>query len=239
MSPAGGKLAHWLKRLESFSPHEIELGLERVSAVLERMQLALPNTVLHVGGTNGKGSSVAILDSLLRSAGLRSGAYTSPHIHEFNERIQVDGLPVGDDEIVAAFERVEDARLSTRLTYFEYATLAALAVFDARALDVCVLEVGLGGRLDAVNAVDTSACVITNVSLDHCDWLGDDIESIAAEKAGVMRAGKPAVFGSDALPRRHRAARRRYRRRVDRCRSRLPVATARFGMAMARKGHRL
>lgn len=193
-------LADWLTRLESFSPHEIDLGLDRVREVLGRLELCLPERVLHVAGTNGKGSSVAMLQSMLMASGLRIGAYTSPHIVRYNERICVNGVPAPDPYIVAAFERIEALRGDIPLTYFEYGTIAALVVFEAEKVDVAVLEVGMGGRLDAVNAVEPTASLITNIALDHCDWLGNDIESIAYEKAGVMRPGRPTVFASTDLP---------------------------------------
>lgn len=193
-------LADWLARLESFSPHEIDLGLERVNEVLDRLQIKLPPRILTIAGTNGKGSSVAMAASLLTAAGLRVGAYTSPHIIRYNERICINGKAASDSAIVAAFERVEALRNETQLTYFEYGTIAALIVFEAAGIDVAVLEVGMGGRLDAVNAVDSTACLITNVALDHCDWLGHDIEAIAFEKAGVMREGRSAIFASPEVP---------------------------------------
>lgn len=200
MRDASGPLAAWLTRLESLSAHEIVLGLERVEAVLERLDLPPPGTVLHVGGTNGKGSCVAMLESLLGAPDRRVGCYTSPHLCRYNERIRIDGEAADDAAIVAAFERVEAVRGGVPLTYFEYGTLAALAVFADRQVDVAILEVGMGGRLDAVNAVEPTAGLITNVALDHCDWLGKDIESIAAEKAGIMRTGKPIVYGDRAPP---------------------------------------
>jgi dihydrofolate synthase/folylpolyglutamate synthase len=195
----GSPLSDWLARLETFSPHEIELGLDRVLDVVSRMQLGCPRRVIHVAGTNGKGSSVVMLRSLLASTG-RIGTYMSPHVLHYNERICVDGLPASDEEIVAAFERVDAARGDTRLTYFEFGTLAAMAVFEAREIDTAVLEVGMGGRLDAVNAIEPDAGLITNVSLDHCEWLGNDLESIGFEKAGIMRAGKPIVFADSRVP---------------------------------------
>lgn len=200
MSQAGLPLADWLRRLETFSPHEIELGLDRVLAVLERLALTRPTRVIHVGGTNGKGSSVAMLRALLAADGSSVGTYTSPHVFEYNERICINGRAASDGQIVAAFERVESARDGVALTYFEFGTLAALAVFDALQVDTAILEVGMGGRLDAVNAIDPDAALITNVSLDHCEWLGDDIDSIAAEKAGIMRRGVPVVFAARVIP---------------------------------------
>jgi dihydrofolate synthase/folylpolyglutamate synthase len=193
-------LAEWLVRLETLSPTDIDLGLERVERVLDRMALARPNTVFHIAGTNGKGSSVAMLETLLRQTGTRVGSYTSPHINRYNERIRVDGSEATDEQIVAAFERVEAHRDGEALTYFEYGTLAALVVFADASVDTALLEVGMGGRLDAVNAIDADAGLITNIALDHCDWLGNDIESIALEKAGIMRKDKPVIFGSRGVP---------------------------------------
>ncbi|MGB5492101.1 MAG: bifunctional tetrahydrofolate synthase/dihydrofolate synthase [Woeseiaceae bacterium] len=199
--PTGSSLPDWLAWLETLSPKEIDLGLARVKTVMDRLLLQAPGHVLLVAGTNGKGSSVAMLDALLGAAGYRVGAYTSPHLLRYNERIAVAGVPVSDDQIVAAFERIEAVRDDLLLTYFEYGTLAALLVFSELDLDVWVLEIGLGGRLDACNAVEPTASLITNVSLDHCDWLGEDVETIAIEKAGVMRKGVPTVFGSRDVPR--------------------------------------
>ncbi len=201
MSPAATRLSDWLERLASFSPHEIELGLDRTATVLDRLALARPANVLTVAGTNGKGSSVALAESLCRSGGSLVGAYTSPHVRRYNERIVVDGKVASDREIVAAFERVDAARGDVPLTYFEFGTLAALAVFADRGVDQAILEVGMGGRLDAVNAIDPDASLITNISLDHCDWLGDDVEAIGREKAGIMRNSRPTVFASREVPR--------------------------------------
>lgn len=194
-------LADWLAWLETLSPREIVLGLDRVQDVLGRLELGRPKRVVHVAGTNGKGSCAAMLESLFRELGGTVGCYTSPHIVDYNERIRVDGVPVEDAEIVAAFERVEAVRQGVPLTYFEYGTLAALLVFERAGAESLVLEIGMGGRLDAVNAVEPDAGIVTNVTLDHCDWLGPDVETIAREKAGIMRAGKPLVFGSEDLPR--------------------------------------
>ncbi|MCH7898414.1 MAG: bifunctional folylpolyglutamate synthase/dihydrofolate synthase [Proteobacteria bacterium] len=200
MSHSGSSLADWLLRLESFSPQEIQLGLERVLAVIERLDLAMPDTTFHIAGTNGKGSSVAFAQALLSASGAVVGTYTSPHVFEFNERICIDAEAATDAEIIAAFERIDAARGDTALTYFEFGTIAALIVFEARDVDIQILEVGMGGRLDAVNAVEPTAGLITNISLDHCDWLGDNVESIAREKAGIMRAGKCTVFASPEMP---------------------------------------
>ncbi len=200
MLSAAAPLSDWLTWLETLSPNEIELGLERVATVLESLALPMPEHLLLIAGTNGKGSSVAMADALLRASGQRVGAYTSPHISRYNERIVIAGEPVDDTTIIAAFRAVAAARGETQLTYFEFGTLAAAVIFAAASLDVWLLEVGLGGRLDATNAFEPSASLITNVSLDHCDWLGDDVEEIAVEKAGVMRAGVPTVFGAREVP---------------------------------------
>jgi dihydrofolate synthase/folylpolyglutamate synthase len=200
MAPTGKPLSAWLTWLEGLSPNEIDLGLERVHEVLERLELPVAEHVITVAGTNGKGSSVAMLSALLSAAGKRVGAYTSPHIIDYNERIVVLGRKASDVEIVAAFERIESVRRDVPLTYFEYGTLAAFVIFSEADLDVWVLEIGMGGRLDACNAIDPTGALITSVSLDHCDWLGEDVETIAAEKAGVMRGGIPVVFGSAEVP---------------------------------------
>ncbi len=193
-------LSDWLPWLETLSPREIVLGLERVHEVLDRLELARPALVVTVAGTNGKGSSATMLEALLRSGGSRTGCYTSPHISRYNERIRIDAQPASDEEIVKALALVEEVRGDVPLTFFEFGTLAALVTFDAANADAWVLEVGLGGRLDAVNAIEPHASLITNVSLDHCAWLGDSIEAIATEKAGIMRASRPVIFGSPDLP---------------------------------------
>ncbi len=194
-------LEQWLSWQESLHPSEIELGLERVSTVFARLQAGPPPfTVITVAGTNGKGSSVAMLESILVTAGYRVGTYTSPHLLRYNERVRLSGQPVADGLLVEAFARIDVARADTSLTYFEFGTLAALDIFFRQPLDVVILEVGLGGRLDAVNIVDADVALITSISLDHTDWLGEDIEAIAAEKAGIMRAGKAAVFSGTDIP---------------------------------------
>ena len=200
MLPAGSSLPAWLAWLETLSPSEINLGLERVREVLDRLDLQLPAHILIIGGTNGKGSSVAMAGALLRAGGYRVGSYTSPHIVDYNERIAVGDRLASDDEIIRAFETIEAVRNSVPLTYFEYGTLAAFVVFAEACLDVWVLEVGMGGRLDATNVVDPSAALITNVALDHCAWLGEDVETIATEKAGIMRPGIPVVYGGTDVP---------------------------------------
>jgi dihydrofolate synthase/folylpolyglutamate synthase len=193
-------LDDWLPWLETLSPREIDLGLDRVDTVLKVLDLPRAERVIIVAGTNGKGSSVAMLEALLANAGYKTACYTSPHVLRYNERIRIDGLAASDDEIIAAFERVQSARQDVALTYFEFGTLAALVAFAESGADTLILEVGMGGRLDAVNAVEPDACLITNIALDHTDWLGDDTESIAAEKAGIMRTSKPVVFGAAIWP---------------------------------------
>ena len=194
-------LAAWLERIERQHPKSIELGLDRVRAVAQRMGLQRPAArVITVAGTNGKGSTVAFVEAIARAAGWRVGAYTSPHLLAYNERVRIDGRDADDAVLVAGFEAVDAARADTPLTYFEYGTLCALWLFQRARLDLAVLEVGLGGRLDAVNLVDADVAVVTTVDLDHMDWLGADRESIGFEKAGIARPSKPLVLGEDDPP---------------------------------------
>jgi dihydrofolate synthase/folylpolyglutamate synthase len=194
-------LADWLRWQETLHPSAIDLGLDRMRRTLQRLDWRQPACpVITVGGTNGKGSTVALTAQILRAAGYRVGTFTSPHLIRYNERIVIDGREISDASLVAAFERIDAARGSDTLTFFEFNTLAALLVFDTAGLDAMVLEVGLGGRLDSVNAVDPDVAVVTSIALDHCDWLGSDVESIGREKAGIFRAGKPAIFGSREMP---------------------------------------
>ena len=194
-------LADWLAFIEAQHPKSIALGLDRVRDVAARMGLGRPaKHVVTVAGTNGKGSTVAFVEAIARAAGWKVGAYTSPHLRRYNERVRIDGRDADDAALVAGFEAVEAARGDTPLTYFEYGTLCALWLFQRSALDLAVLEVGLGGRLDAVNLVDPDVAVITTVDLDHQDWLGGDREAIGAEKAGIARAWKPLVIGDDDPP---------------------------------------
>lgn len=177
------------------------MGLDRVRAVLGRLGLRPPaGRVITVGGTNGKGSTITLVHDVLRAAGGHPGLYTSPHLVSYNERIRIGDRPVADDSLVAAFERVEAARGGLPLTYFEFGTLAALACFADAGCDTWLLEVGLGGRLDAVNALDADIAVITTIGLDHQEWLGDSIEAIAAEKAGILRGGSLALYGDTPVP---------------------------------------
>jgi dihydrofolate synthase/folylpolyglutamate synthase len=194
-------LDQWLQWQERLHPSSIDLGLERVAQAWRRLRPeGLGCTVITVGGTNGKGSSVAMLDAILRAGGYRVGRYTSPHLLRYNERICIDGAEVDDAALCAAFQRVDDARGDISLTYFEFGTLAALDLFAAGRLDVALLEVGLGGRLDAVNIVDADAALVTGIARDHTDWLGEDLDGIAREKAGIFRSGRPAVIGQADAP---------------------------------------
>ncbi|WP_432767055.1 bifunctional tetrahydrofolate synthase/dihydrofolate synthase [Xanthomonas campestris] len=189
-------LSDWLAYIEQQHPQNIAMGLERVREVAARLQIAAPAThVIVVGGTNGKGSTVAFIEAIGRAAGWKVGAYTSPHLLRYNERVRIDGVEASDAQLVAAFVAVEAARGDTALTYFEFGTLAALWLLQQSALELAVLEIGLGGRLDAVNIIDADVAVITTVDIDHTDWLGEDREAIGAEKAGIIRGWKPVVLG--------------------------------------------
>lgn len=177
------------------------MGLARVTLVARALGVDEPRCpVITVGGTNGKGSTVAHLDALLRATGASTGMFTSPHFLRYNERIQVGGVEATDEELVAAFERIEQARGTTTLTFFEFNLLAALVIFAGRAVDVAILEVGLGGRLDAANLVDADVAIVCSIGFDHRDYLGDTLEQIGAEKAGIFRPGRPAVLGTPNLP---------------------------------------
>jgi len=193
-------LSDWLAYLEHIHPWAIDMGLERVSAVRDRLGLRPDFPIITVGGTNGKGSVCAMLEAILSGAGYRVGLYASPHLLRYNERVRVARREVDDARLVSAFERVENARAPDSLTYFEFGTLAAVDIFIRENVDVAVLEVGLGGRLDAVNAFDADCTVVTTVDFDHMDYLGPDRESIGREKAGIFRAGVPAVCGDEEPP---------------------------------------
>lgn len=194
-------LAEWLAYQEHVNPHSVELGLDRVREVWRRMGAPAPaRHVITVGGTNGKGSTVALLEAMLTAAGLHVGSFTSPHLLDYNERVRIDGANAHDAALIASFERIEAARGAGQdnavpLTYFEFGTLAALDLFARAGLDVAILEVGLGGRLDAVNIIDADVAIITTIDLDHMDWLGPDRDSIGREKAGIARAGRPVIVG--------------------------------------------
>jgi dihydrofolate synthase / folylpolyglutamate synthase len=195
------RLADWLSWQETLHPTAIDLGLDRLRTTLDQLGWRQPTCpVITIGGTNGKGSSVALLSQILACAGYRVGAFTSPHLLRYNERIVIDGREISDASLMAAFERIDDARGAQTLTFFEFNALAALLVFETAGLDVIILEVGMGGRLDAVNVVDADVAFVTSIALDHCDWLGGDVETIGREKAGIFRAHRPAVFGSMQMP---------------------------------------
>lgn len=189
-------LQEWLKWQEGLNPRIIDLGLERSADVYRRLN---PDNIkpptITVAGTNGKGSCIAFLEAIYRAQGYKVGAYTSPHILHYNERIKIDGQALGDDVICAAFERIDAVRGDYTLSYFEFGTLAALDLFRRAAVDVQLLEVGLGGRLDAVNIVDADVAIVTSICIDHVDWLGETREAIGREKAGIFRRGVPAVIG--------------------------------------------
>ena len=194
-------LQDWLAHCERLHPRQIELGLERVQSVAKRMGLRFDCPVITVAGTNGKGSTCAMLEAIALQAGYRTGVFTSPHLVDFEERCRLRGEIVTAQELLPHFERVEAARQDVSLTYFEFTTLAILGLMAASALDVAILEVGLGGRLDAVNIIDTDCAVITSIALDHMEFLGPDLESIGREKAGIMRTGKPAIVSDPVPPR--------------------------------------
>ena len=201
-------LAAWLDFLETLHPKSIAMGLDRVRAVHARLAAEIRCPVVTVAGTNGKGSTCALLDAILRCAGYRAGLYTSPHLLRYNERVRIAGNDATDAELIEAFNAVEDARLATSsaegtpvtLTYFEFGTLAALWLFSRAALDALILEVGLGGRLDAVNIVDADVAILTSVDIDHVDYLGPTREDIGREKSGIFRAGRPALCADPDPP---------------------------------------
>lgn len=196
----------WLSWQMQLHPKAVALGLERVAAVWARLgPESLPFPLITVGGTNGKGSCVAMAEAICRAAGYRTGVYSSPHLLRYNERVRLDGEDVSDALLCEAFARIDRARGETVLTYFEFGTLAALDIFVRRAPDVVILEVGLGGRLDAVNLWDADVSVVTSIGLDHTAWLGDSLDHIAIEKAGIFRPGRPAVIGQRDAPARLRA----------------------------------
>ena len=201
MAAASRSLEEWLALQEAVHPKSIDMGLARVAAVARRLGLERPAAVaITVAGTNGKGSTVAHLEALLLASGRTTGLFTSPHLIRYNERIRVNGVEVADPELIAAFERIEAARGATTLTFFEYNTLAALAIFARRRVEFALLEVGLGGRLDATNLVDADVAVLCSVGLDHRDYLGETVEQIGAEKAGIFRRARPAVLGTASMP---------------------------------------
>jgi dihydrofolate synthase/folylpolyglutamate synthase len=196
-------LDEWLDWQTSLNPREIELGLSRISTVAQRLNLLSPSfPIISVAGTNGKGSSVILLDAILSAAGYRVGRYTSPHLLRYNERICIGGIEATEAQLCQAFDLIEEVRNEIALTFFEFNTLAALLVFQHNEIDLAVLEVGLGGRLDAVNIFDPEIALVTAIDIDHTDWLGHDRESIGFEKAGIFRAQRPAVCSDPNPPQR-------------------------------------
>jgi dihydrofolate synthase/folylpolyglutamate synthase len=194
-------LADWLEYQQRQHAQPIALGLQRVRMVWQALGAPSPaRCVISVGGTNGKGSTVAFLEAMLRARGLRVGAYTSPHLLRYNERVRIDAREADDAALCAAFARIEQARGAIPLTYFEYGTLAALLLFADARLEVALLEVGLGGRLDAVNIIDADAAIVTTIGIDHTEYLGADRDSIGREKAGIARSGRPLILGSSDVP---------------------------------------
>jgi dihydrofolate synthase/folylpolyglutamate synthase len=193
-------LADWLSYLESLHPKTIALGLERVAEVKQRLALHPDFPVIIIGGTNGKGSVCAMLEAMLHAAGYKVGCYTSPHLLHYNERVRIAKQQASDDELCASFAAIEQARGDIALTYFEFGTLAAMQCFIEHQVDVAILEVGLGGRLDAVNVFDADVAVVTSVDIDHVDYLGDTREKIAFEKAGIFRSGRVAICADGDVP---------------------------------------
>ena len=196
-------LDQWLSFIEAGHPEEIDLGLERTLKVALELGIKdIVHPVVTVAGTNGKGSTIAYMSEILKQSGIRVGCYTSPHFLRYNERVTINGQPVDDQLLCDSFSRIESARskVNVPLTYFEFGTLAALDIFNRQAIDVVLLEVGLGGRLDAVNIVDPDVAVVTTVAIDHESWLGSDREVIGLEKAGVFRSGRPAIYGEEDVP---------------------------------------
>lgn len=195
------ELSDWLRWQEGLHSSEIDMGLERVRAVAQKMDLLTPEAkVVSIAGTNGKGSCVATFETLCLSQGLSVGTFTSPHLLRYNERIRVNGVDVDDQSICESFERIDQARGSISLTYFEFGTLAAIDIFQQRGVDIMVLEVGLGGRLDAVNIMDADVAIVTSIALDHQDWLGSDISVIGHEKAGIYRPHRWAICADETAP---------------------------------------
>lgn len=200
MSTDPQTLQEWLTHVEGLSTRTIELGLERVRRVRDLLAARTDGVVITVGGTNGKGSTCAMLESILLAAGYRVGVYSSPHLLRYNERVRINRLDASDEQLCESFRMVESVRGEVPLTYFEYGTLAAWWLFCQAKLDVIILEVGLGGRLDAVNAFEPDCAVVTSVAMDHMEYLGDTREKIGYEKAGIFRAGKPAICGDPCPP---------------------------------------
>ena len=194
----GGELDRWLSYIEEQHVKDIDMGLDRMNLMIDRLGLGNPDhKVITVAGTNGKGSTCVATEQLLLSHGLRVGTTLSPHVFRFNERIRVQGIELSDQDICESFEIIESARDGLPLTYFEFSSLAALVVFDQADLDIAILEIGLGGRLDAFNVVDADVAVITSIGYDHQEFLGDSLEEIGAEKAGIFRSKQTVVLGAN------------------------------------------
>lgn len=199
---SASSLSQWLAYLETLHPSAIDMGLARISEVAKRLQLTLPCVRITVGGTNGKGSTCAMLEAIYLAAGYKVGTYSSPHLVTYNERIRLNGANADDAHIVEQFVRIDAARGDITLSYFEFSTLAAMLLFEARQVDVAILEVGLGGRLDAVNMLDADCAIITSVDLDHQEYLGNDREQVGWEKAHIFRQGRPAICADPVPPKR-------------------------------------
>lgn len=198
---ATSPISMWLHYLENIHTTAIDLGLERVAKVAKQANLTKPAPkVITVAGTNGKGSTCAIMEAILIDAGYKVGVYSSPHLIEYNERVRINGINATDEQLTQAFSFIEQSRGETSLSFFEFGTLAALRAFQLEKLDVVILEVGLGGRLDATNVVDHDVSIITSLAIDHVDWLGSDINVIGFEKAGIFRANRPAICGQPKAP---------------------------------------
>ena len=194
-------LEYWLDYIQTVGSKEIDLGLQRIKPIYEQLiKSKIASKVIVVGGTNGKGTTTEFLGQLLVSKHKTVGTFTSPHLFNFNERIKINGKPVSDESIVESFKLIEESRGSTNLTYFDFSTLAALLIFNKSKVDYMVLEIGLGGRLDPVNIVDSDIAILTNVELDHQDWLGEDRESIGKEKADIFKLDKPVIIGQHEVP---------------------------------------
>lgn len=194
-------LEFWLDYIQTLEPKEIELGLERIKPIYEKLiKSKISSKVIVVGGTNGKGTAVEFLSQLLMAKNKTVGTFTSPHLFHFNERIKINGMTVSDELIIESFKLIDESRGSTHLTYFDFSTLASLITFNEFNVDFMVLEIGLGGRLDPVNVVDSDIAILTNVELDHQGWLGEDRESIGKEKAGIFKSQKPVILGQHKVP---------------------------------------
>ena len=233
-------LAQWLEYQQRVHPQAMDFTLERMHLLLGRLGLGRPAArVITVGGTNGKGSVSATLESIASAAGLSVGMYTSPHLARYTERIRINGAEIDEPRLLATFERIEAARGTTTLTYFEYATLAALAAFAEAGVSLIILEVGLGGRLDAVNAIDADVAVVVSISLDHTEYLGTTLEQIGREKAGIFRAGRPAIYGSLAMPDSIASEARRIGARLERLGTDFGVSQQPHGFSFERGALRL